>query len=122
MGIRHEKTAVADPGDAAGHGAAVDCNAFAETVAIADFRIGNLRGIVAVIFGIGSQRGKRIDRIVFTDFGMCSDPALSEQTRSRADHDIFFNDTVRPDFHGVRQLGVGRNNCGRMYFGHDKPL
>ncbi len=97
MAAIHEVAAVADAGDAAaGHGADVHGDGFADGAAGADFEPGQFAAI-AQRLRRGAQRDERIDRAVIADRRLRRDVHMRDQLAIGADHDMATDDAIGTD-------------------------
>src|SRR5579884_53254 len=111
MRIGHDHILVAEPGDTAFAGGAVDGNAFADNVAIADDHI-TLFAFIFEILRRSAQNGARKDLAVAPDRGVLLDDHVRVQDGARADAALLADNAVRSDLRARLNLR-GRIDDGR---------
>jgi hypothetical protein len=112
VGVGHDEQMAADFGEASAFdGAAIDGDAFADFVVIADFEA---RGLVVVgdVLRSHADGGVGEKRIVVADFGWAFDGDVGAQAAVFSEFDVGADDAVGADVAGCGDFGAGVDDGG----------
>ncbi len=116
VGVGEEIAMASDDGLAAGGGAAVYGDEFAEGIAIADFEIGGL-GFVFQVLALLANRGEGEEFIVGTDGGGAGDDDVILQPATVSEGDALVEDAIGANFDASAELHAGVNDGGGVDIG-----
>lgn len=111
VGVGEEVVVGAEAGDAAILGGAMDGDALAEGVVVADFDAGEAAGPFEVL-GFEADGGEGVDFVFEAETGVAADNDMGMEAAAGAEFDMFPNDAVGADLAGLADAGARMNDGG----------